>query len=61
VRNAKVVGSWIVLPDGRQVGVIVEDGVPAPAPALDVAGRTTTVDGTRVAASTIDVDSGEGV
>jgi tRNA A-37 threonylcarbamoyl transferase component Bud32 len=60
VRNAKVVGSWIVLPNGRQVGVLSEDGVPAPAPALDVAGRATTVDGTRVTASTIDVDSGEG-
>jgi len=60
VRNAKVVGSWIVLPDGRQVGVLTEDGVPAPAPELDLAGRTTTVDGARVTASTIDVDSGEG-
>jgi serine/threonine-protein kinase len=60
VRNAKVVGSWIVLPDGRQVGVLTEGAKVGPAPALDVAGRTATVDGTAVTASTIDVDSGEG-
>jgi len=60
VRNARVVGSWIVLPDGSQVGVLVNDGVPGPAPALDVAGRATTVDNTRVPTSTIDVDTGEG-
>jgi serine/threonine-protein kinase len=60
VRNAEVVGSWIVLADGSQVGVLTENGVPGPAPALDVTGRATTVDGTRVTASTIDVDTGEG-
>jgi serine/threonine-protein kinase len=60
VRNAKVVGSWIVLPDGRQVGVLTENGAPGPAPALDVAGRQATVDGTRITATTIDVDTGEG-
>ena len=60
VRNAKVVGSWIVLQDGRQVGVLFSNDVPGPAPALDVTARTTTVDGTRVSTSTIDVDSGEG-
>jgi len=60
VRNAEVVGSWIVLQDGRQVGVLFNAGVPGPAPALNVAGRTTTVDGSQVPTSTIDVDSGEG-
>lgn len=60
VRDAEVVGSWIVLPDGRQVGVLLTGGVPGPAPALDVAGRRTTVDGTAVPTSTVDVDSGEG-
>jgi serine/threonine-protein kinase len=60
VRNAEVVGSWIVLQDGRQVGVLTEDGAPGPAPALDVAGRRTMVDGAEVAATTIDVDTGEG-
>jgi serine/threonine-protein kinase len=60
VRNARVVGSWIVLPDGSQVGVLVNAGVPGPAPALNVAGRTTTVDGTQIPTSTVDVDTGEG-
>lgn len=60
VRDAEVVGSWIVLPDGSQVGVLTENGTPRPAPALDVAGGTTTVDGTTVATTTIDVDSGAG-
>jgi serine/threonine protein kinase len=60
VKNAKVVGSWIVLPDGRQVGVLTEGDAVGPAPALDVGRRTATVDGTAVSASSIDVDSGEG-
>ena len=60
VRNAEVVGSWIVLPDGSQVGVLRNAGVPGPAPALDVTGRTTTVDGSQVRTSTVDVDTGEG-
>jgi serine/threonine protein kinase len=60
VKNAKVVGSWIVLPDGRQVGVLTEGDAVGPAPALDVTRRTATVDGTAVGASSIDVDSGEG-
>ncbi|WP_328470161.1 hypothetical protein OHA21_03795 [Actinoplanes sp. NBC_00393] len=60
VRGAQLNGSWIVLPNGRQVGVLTEDGVPAPAPSLDVTNRTTTVDGTTLTATTIDVDSGEG-
>jgi serine/threonine-protein kinase len=60
VRNAEVVGSWIVLPDGSQVGVLTENGAPRPAPSLNVAAGTTTVDGTAVATSTIDVDSGAG-
>jgi serine/threonine-protein kinase len=55
-----VVGSWIVLPDGSQVGVLRNAGVPGPAPALDVTGRTTTVDGSQVRTSTVDVDTGEG-
>lgn len=35
--GAEVRGGWIVLPDGRQVGVLTVDGSPAPAPALDPA------------------------
>jgi len=60
VRNAKVVGSWIVLPDGRQVGVLTDGDAVGPAPALDVTRRTTTVDGAAVTASSVDVDTGEG-
>ncbi|MDI6102464.1 serine/threonine-protein kinase [Actinoplanes sp. NEAU-A12] len=63
VGGAKVAGSWIVLPDGRQVGVLIrgEGEQVGPAPVLDVANRTTTVDGATVTgATTIDVDTGEG-
>ncbi|GAA1607954.1 protein kinase domain-containing protein [Actinoplanes couchii] len=61
VGNAKVNGSWIVLPDGRQVGVLLRDDQPGPAPALDLTNRTATVDGqVLTGATTIDVDTGEG-
>ncbi|MEV8316755.1 hypothetical protein AB0Q95_21550 [Streptomyces sp. NPDC059900] len=35
VRGAEIDGGWIVLPDGRQVGILKEDGKPQPAPRLD--------------------------
>jgi serine/threonine-protein kinase len=54
VRNAKVVGGWIVLPDGRQVGVVTTDGAAAPAPALDLATGTATVDGTAITAKPVE-------
>ncbi|WP_378030887.1 protein kinase [Actinoplanes sp. GCM10030250] len=60
VRGAEVSGGWIVLADGRQVGVLKRNGAPAPAPLLDVATRTATVDGETVSATTIDAESGEG-
>ncbi|MEV6306626.1 protein kinase [Actinoplanes sp. NPDC051861] len=60
VRGAQLDGGWIVLADGRQVGVLAVNGVPAPAPPLDLTTRTTTVDGETVPATTIDADSGEG-
>ncbi|HWS39563.1 MAG TPA: protein kinase [Actinoplanes sp.] len=61
VGKAKVDGSWIVLPDGRQVGVLLRDDQPGPAPVLDLANRATTVDGqVLTGATTIDVDTGEG-
>jgi serine/threonine-protein kinase len=53
VRNAKLVGGWIVLPDGRQVGIVSIDGVPAGAPALDITARTATVEGTPVSAEPV--------
>ena len=36
VGGAEVEGGWIVLPDGTQVGITTVDGVPQPAPALDL-------------------------
>ncbi|MGW6061440.1 hypothetical protein [Streptomyces sp. NPDC055189] len=35
VRGAEIDGGWIVLPDGRQVGILKEDGKAQPAPRLD--------------------------
>jgi serine/threonine-protein kinase len=53
VRNAKVVGGWIVL-DGRQVGVETVDGTPQPASTLDTASRTAIVDGATLTAVPVD-------
>jgi serine/threonine-protein kinase len=53
VRNAQLVGGWIVLGDGRQVGIVSIDGVPAGAPPLDITARTATVDGAPVSAEPI--------
>ena len=50
VRNAKVVGGWIVLPDGSQVGVVTVDDVPQPAPAIDPGTGAVTVDGAALTA-----------
>ncbi len=47
VRNAKVRGGWIVV-EGRQVGILEVDGVAQPAPALDLATGTVTVNGEQV-------------
>lgn len=60
LRDAEVKGGWIVLPDGRQVGVVTVAGVPRPAPPLDTAARTAALDGAPVAATAIDIDSGSG-
>ncbi|MGW5864049.1 hypothetical protein ACWFRJ_18005 [Streptomyces sp. NPDC055239] len=35
VRGAEIDGGWIVLPDGRQVGILKQDGKPQKAPRLD--------------------------
>ncbi|GII80246.1 hypothetical protein Sru01_52280 [Sphaerisporangium rufum] len=47
VRGARLVGGWIVLADGRQVGLLDVGGTPAPAPTL-TPGSPVTVDGTQV-------------
>ncbi|MEU4242408.1 hypothetical protein [Actinoplanes sp. NPDC026619] len=61
VRNAKVDGTWIVLPDGSQVGVLDTDGVPGPAPRLDVGTGTTSIGGSSVPAVEVDVETGAGL
>jgi serine/threonine-protein kinase len=48
--GAEVVGGWIVLPDGSQVGVLAVDGDPRPAPELDPGTGAVTIDGQRVIA-----------
>ncbi|WP_406001702.1 hypothetical protein [Streptomyces sp. NBC_00829] len=50
VRGARIDGGWIVLPDGRQVGIVTRDGKPAAAPRIDPASGVVTVDGTRLTA-----------
>jgi hypothetical protein len=54
VRNAKVVGGWIVLPDGSQVGVVTRDGVEGTAPPIDPATGRVTVDGTDITANPVE-------
>lgn len=51
VRGAQVVGGWVVLPDGTQVGLLTRDGVPGPAPAVDPATGAVTVDDTPLTAT----------
>ncbi|MFC3577372.1 hypothetical protein ACFOZ0_29680 [Streptomyces yaanensis] len=50
VRGAKLVGGWIVLPSGRQVGILARDGKPSAAPAIDPSTGVVTVDGRRLTA-----------
>ncbi|GAA1942672.1 hypothetical protein GCM10009837_80960 [Streptomyces durmitorensis] len=45
VRGAEIDGGWIVLPDGRQVGILKEDGKPQKAPRLDPETGTVPFDG----------------
>ncbi|KPI22765.1 hypothetical protein OK074_7139 [Actinobacteria bacterium OK074] len=50
VRGAKLDGGWIVLPTGRQVGILTRGGKPSPAPRIDPATGAVTVDGERLTA-----------
>ncbi|WP_037890105.1 hypothetical protein [Streptomyces viridochromogenes] len=50
VRDASVDGGWIVLPGGRQVGVLTRDGEPAPAPRIAPETGAVTVDGQQLTA-----------
>jgi serine/threonine-protein kinase len=60
VSGARIDGGWIVLPDGRQVGVLSVNSAKAPAPRLDTESRSTSVNGQRVPATPIDGSSGSG-
>jgi hypothetical protein len=45
IDGAEVAGGWIVLPGGRQIGVLTVDGRSRPAPRLDPATGRVTIDG----------------
>lgn len=53
VRNAEVDGGWIVLANGRQVGVLSVDGEPEPAPTLNTSTGVAIVDDTPVTAEPV--------
>lgn len=53
VRGAKIDGGWIVLPGGKQVGILDRDGKPAAAPTIDPQTGTVTVDGQTLTASPV--------
>ena len=50
VRGAAVDGGWVVLPGGRQVGIVSRDGKPAAAPRIDPETGAVTIDGERLTA-----------
>ncbi|MFD8302271.1 hypothetical protein ACFV29_07935 [Streptomyces sp. NPDC059690] len=50
VAGARIVGGWIVLPSGRQVGLVTRDGKPSAAPAIDPRTGAVTVDGQQLTA-----------
>ncbi|MFF4353929.1 hypothetical protein [Streptomyces sp. NPDC001530] len=45
VRGAKLDGGWIVLPGGKQVGILDRDGKPSAAPRIDPETGAVTIDG----------------
>ncbi|WP_406328866.1 hypothetical protein [Streptomyces sp. NBC_00203] len=45
VRGAKIDGGWIVLPGGKQVGILDRDGKPSAAPEIDPETGAVTIDG----------------
>ncbi|MFF7476403.1 hypothetical protein [Streptomyces sp. NPDC008092] len=53
VRGAKVDGGWIVLADGRQVGIVDREGTPSSAPRIDPETGAVTVDGRRLTANPV--------
>lgn len=57
VRGAEVDGGWIVLPDGRQVGIVKRDGKPSAAPEIDPETGAVTVDGRQLTARPVTPES----
>ncbi|MFC8665604.1 hypothetical protein [Streptomyces sp. NPDC057199] len=53
VRGAEVDGGWIVLPSGRQVGILNRAGEPSPAPRIDPETGAVTVDGQQLTAKPV--------
>jgi serine/threonine-protein kinase len=53
VSGAKVEGGWIVLPDGKQVGIVDRDGEPSAAPSIDPQTGAVTVDGEQLTAKPV--------
>ncbi|MFF5230990.1 hypothetical protein [Dactylosporangium sp. NPDC000521] len=56
----KLDASWVVLPDGRQVGVQTRNGETSEAPPFDVNSKTATVGGTKVPIEPGDPNAGSG-
>ena len=50
VRGAKIDGGWVVLPGGRQVGILRRGDKPSPAPRIDPETGAVTVDGEQLTA-----------
>ncbi|WP_030947498.1 hypothetical protein [Streptomyces sp. NRRL S-646] len=53
VAGARIAGGWIVLPGGKQVGIVTRDGAPSAAPAIDPETGAVTVDGQRLTAQPV--------
>ncbi|HEY7483044.1 MAG TPA: hypothetical protein VH912_01155 [Streptosporangiaceae bacterium] len=53
VRGARLDGGWIVMPDGRQIGVLDTNGTPRPAPSLNTSTGQVNVNGENVPAQEV--------
>jgi hypothetical protein len=53
VRGAKIDGGWIVLPNGRQTGIVTRDGKAAAAPRIDPETGAASVDGQQITAQPV--------
>jgi hypothetical protein len=54
VRNADIVGGWIVLANGEQAGVLLVEDEPEPAPQINTASNTVFVNGTQITVNPVD-------